>query len=99
MEKNTTSINRKVVELKCFIKEKEDRIALNKGPTISPARKGGKARNQEAKLKDSAVSHQGNQGLNVPKEHEVCFSVAFFNALLKEGKTELLSTRVLQFLP
>ena len=40
-EKNTTRIDRKIVELECIIKEKDDRIALNKGPIISPTRKGG----------------------------------------------------------
>ena len=30
-----------MVELKCLIKEKEGWIALNKGPTISLAKKGG----------------------------------------------------------
>ena len=40
-KKNTTRIDRKIVELECPIKEKKDRIALNKGPTISPTRKGG----------------------------------------------------------
>ena len=38
---NTTSTDRKIVELECLIKKKEDRIASNKGPTISPTRKGG----------------------------------------------------------
>ena len=38
---NTTSTDRKIAELECPIKEKEDRIASNKGPTISPTRKGG----------------------------------------------------------
>ena len=32
---------KKMVELKCLIKEKEGWIALNKGPTISLAKKGG----------------------------------------------------------
>ena len=30
-----------MVKLKCLIKEKEGRIALNKGPTISLVKKGG----------------------------------------------------------
>ena len=30
-----------MVELKCLIKEKDDQIALNQGPTISLAKKGG----------------------------------------------------------
>ena len=33
--------NRKMVELKGIIKEKDDRIALNKGPKSDFARKGG----------------------------------------------------------
>ena len=39
-KKNTTSTDRKLAELEWLIKEKEDRIAFNKGPTISPKRKG-----------------------------------------------------------
>ena len=38
---NTTSTDRKIAELEFPIKEKEGRIASNKGPTISPTRKGG----------------------------------------------------------
>ena len=48
-----------------------------------------KRRVEEAKPKGPAVSHQGNQGLNVPNKH-VCFSVAFLNSLSKKGRTELL---------
>ena len=41
MKTNATRSDRKIVGLECPIKEKEDRIALNNGPTISPTRKGG----------------------------------------------------------
>ena len=40
-QKTTARFDKKTVELKCLIKEKEGRIALNKGPTISLAKKGG----------------------------------------------------------
>ena len=40
-QKTTARFDRKMVELKCFIKEKEGRIALNKGPAISVAQKVG----------------------------------------------------------
>ena len=46
---NTTSTDRKIAELECPIKEKEDRIASNKGPTISTTRKGG-PKNQSPKV-------------------------------------------------
>ena len=35
LKKTTVTFDRKKVKLKCLIKEKEARIALNKGPTIS----------------------------------------------------------------
>ena len=57
-----------------------------------------KMRAEEAKVKGPAVSHRGNQGLNVPNKH-VCFCVAFLNSFSKKGRTELLWTRVQQFLP
>ena len=41
MKTNTIRSDRKIVGLECPIKEKEDRIALNNVPTISPTRKGG----------------------------------------------------------
>ena len=44
-----------MVELKCLIKEKDERIALNKGPAISNKEK---RRTEEAKPKGPAVSHQ-----------------------------------------
>ena len=40
-QKTTARFNRQILELKSFIKEKEGRIALNKGPTISAAQKVG----------------------------------------------------------
>ena len=40
-EKNTTRIDKKFVEQECHNKEKEHRIALSKGPKISPTRKNG----------------------------------------------------------
>ena len=40
LQKTTVTFDRKKVELKCIIKEKDDGIALNKGPTISFVRKG-----------------------------------------------------------
>ena len=58
-----------------------------------------KKRAKQAKPKDSAVSHQSNQGLNVLNKDKVCFNVTFFNSLWKKGRTELLWTRVLQFHP
>ena len=41
LKKTTATFDRKKVKLKSLIKEKEGRIALNKGPTISLRRKGG----------------------------------------------------------
>ena len=43
-KKNATRIDRKIAALECIVKEKEDRIALNKRPTISPTGKGGPKR-------------------------------------------------------
>ena len=40
-KKKPSRIDRKMVELKCLIKEKEGRIALNKDRTISLVKKGG----------------------------------------------------------
>ena len=40
-KKTTAWFDRKEMELKCLIKEKDDGIALNKGPTISLTRKRG----------------------------------------------------------
>ena len=39
-QKGTPRFDRKIVELKCLIKEKVGRIALNKGPIISLTKKG-----------------------------------------------------------
>ena len=39
LQKTTARTDRKKVELKCPIKEKDDRIALNKGPTVSTKEK------------------------------------------------------------
>ena len=55
---------KKMVELKCLIKEKEGWIALNKGPTISLAKKGG-PKNQIPKvlqflIKDTTAYHGVN---------------------------------------
>ena len=55
LQKTAARIDRKLVEVKCLIKEKNDRIALNKGPTISTKQK---KRVEEVKLKGPAVSHQ-----------------------------------------
>ena len=55
MEKTKATFDRKMVELKCLIKEKDDQIPLNKACTISPQEK---RRAEEAKPKDPAVSHQ-----------------------------------------
>ena len=41
LKKTTARFDRKKVKLKCLIKEKEGRIALDKGPIISLRRKGG----------------------------------------------------------
>ena len=55
LQKTTGRIDRKMVELKCPIKEKDDRIALNKGPRISTKEK---RRAEKAKSRGPQVSHQ-----------------------------------------
>ena len=54
LQKTTSTFDKKMVELKCLIKEKDDRIALNKGSTISTNKN---KRAEEAKAKGPAVSH------------------------------------------
>ena len=55
--KKTAKFDGKMVKLKCLIKEKDDRIALNMGPPISIKEK---RRAEEAKPMGPAVSHQRN---------------------------------------
>ena len=57
-----------------------------------------KRRAKETMPKAPAISHQGNEGFNMPNNH-VCFSVAFLNSLSKVRRTEFLWTRVLQVVP
>ena len=100
--KNTNRIDRKLLKLWCLIKEKQNQIAFDcfVGLALKALRENKAKRKEQAKQakgKGPAVSDQGNQGLNIPNKH-VCFSVAFLISLSKKGRTELLWTRVLQFL-
>ena len=55
MKKTTARFDRKMFKMKCPIKEEEDQIALNKGPTIFNQ---GKRMTKDAKHKVPGVFHK-----------------------------------------